>query len=50
MIELANTLLPDLPDSLNWVYGICYIIELITFFGLLFLMFYLIIRPARKRK
>lgn len=35
MIELAQTLLPDLPKSLEWVYGIFYIIETIFFFGLL---------------
>lgn len=35
MIELAQTLLPNLPDNLNWVYGIVYIIECIAFFGML---------------
>ena len=34
MIELAQTLLPNLPDNLVWVYGIIYIIETIFFFGL----------------
>lgn len=35
MIELAQTLLPGLPEDLNWVYGIFYIIETIAFFTLL---------------
>lgn len=49
MIELAQTLLPNLPSDLNWVYGVFYIIETAAFFSLFILMFYLIIRPARKR-
>ena len=49
MIELANTLLPNLPESLNWVYGVFYIIEAIAFFSLLILPFYIILRPARRR-
>lgn len=42
MIELAHTLLPDLPNNLSWVYGIVYIVECITFFGLLLAPFLLI--------
>lgn len=49
MIELAHTLLPDLPKELWWVYGIVYILESIAFFGLLILPFYLIF-TSRKRK
>lgn len=49
MIELANTLLPNLPESLNWVYGVVYIVETIAFFLLLILPFYMILRPAKRR-
>lgn len=49
MIELAHTLLPNLPDSLNWVYGVFYIIEAIALFSLLILPFYMILRPVRRR-
>lgn len=50
MIELANTLLPDLPKSLEWVYGIFYIIETITFFGMLLSPFLMIFSLARKKR
>lgn len=50
MIELANTLLPNLPNSLYWVYGIFYIIETIAFFSLLVSPFYMLFSIARKRK
>ena len=50
MIELANTLLPNLPKDLNWVYGIFYIIETIFFFGLLLCPFMLIFTRRRKRR
>ena len=50
MIELAQTMLPNLPDCLRWVYGIFYIIETIAFFLLLISPFYMILRPARRRK
>lgn len=49
MIELANTLLPNLPSDLNWVYGVFYIIEAISLFSLLILPFYMILRPVRRR-
>lgn len=49
MKELAQTLLPDLPHELWWVYGVIYIIESITFFGLIITPFYLIF-TSRKRK
>ena len=35
MIELVETLLPNLPDKLLWVKGVFYIIEAIFFFGLM---------------
>lgn len=50
MIELAQTLLPNLPKNLEWVYGFCYIIELITFFGMLLSPFFMIFSTARKRR
>lgn len=50
MIELAQTLLPNLPKDLNWVYGIVYIIECITFFGMLLSPFLLIFSIRKKRR
>lgn len=49
MKELAETLLPDLPKELWWVYGVFYIIEGITFFSMLLCPFYLMF-TSRKRK
>ena len=49
MIELAHTLLPNLPSDLNWVYGVVYIVETIAFFLLLICPFYMILRPVRRR-
>lgn len=51
MIELAHTLLPNLPKDLNWVYGVVYIVECIAFFTLLLAPFLLIfnIRNFRRR-
>lgn len=49
MIELANTLLPNLPEDLNWVYGVTYIIEMLFFFGLLFAPFYMIFSLPKRR-
>ena len=49
MIELANTLLPNLPNNLQWVYGIVYIIECIFFFGLLLCPFVLIFYRRKRR-
>lgn len=49
MIELAQTLLPNLPKDLNWVYGIVYIIECICFFGMLLSPLYLIFTIRRKK-
>lgn len=50
MIELANTLLPNLPKDLNWVYGVFYIVETIFFFGLLLSPFIMIFSRRRKRR
>lgn len=50
MIELTNTLLPNLPIELNWVYGIFYIIEGIAFFTLIIAPFYIIINMLRNKK
>lgn len=48
MIELTNTLLPNLPDNLNWVYGVFYIIEGITFFSLLLSPLMIIFNTTKK--
>ena len=50
MIELAQTLLPNLPKNLEWVYGIFYIIETIAFFSLLVSPFYMLFSIARRKK
>lgn len=50
MIELANTLLPNLPESLNWVYGIIYIFMTIAFLLLLLLPFWIIIRTINYKR
>lgn len=50
MIELAHTLLPNLPGSLNWVYGVMYIVEMICFFGMLLSPFCMIFSTARRRR
>lgn len=49
MQELAYTLLPNLPENLQWVYGVMYIIMNITFFGLLLNPFIMIFKIGRKR-
>jgi hypothetical protein len=48
MIELAQTLLPNLPENLNWVYGIVYIIECIAFFGMLLSPLIILFTNTRK--
>lgn len=48
MIELAQTLLPNLPENLNWVYGIIYIIECIAFFGMLLSPLIILFMNVRK--
>lgn len=50
MIELAQTLLPNLPENLNWVYGIVYIIECICFFGMLLSPLYFIFGMKIRRR
>lgn len=49
MIELAQTLLPNLPVELNWVYGYMYLIMTITFFALLLSPFLMVFNVRRKR-
>lgn len=50
MIEFANTLFPNLPDSLNWVYGVVYIFMAFIFLILLILPFIIVISIIRHRK
>lgn len=49
MIELAKTLLPNLPVELSWVYGVMYIIMTITFFALLLSPFLMVFNVRRKK-
>ena len=50
MIELAQTLLPNLPKDLNWVYGVFYIIGTAAFFILLISPFIMLFSIPRKKK
>lgn len=50
MIELAHTLLPNLPESLYWVYGVVYIVESIAFFGMLLSPLLMIFSLPRRRR
>lgn len=50
MQELAQTLLPNLTESLYWVYGVIYIIEAICFFGMLLSPWFLIFSMRRKKR
>lgn len=50
MIELAQTLLPNLPKDLTWVYGVFYIVETIAFFSLLISPFLMIFSVPRKKR
>lgn len=50
MIELAHTLLPNLPNNLNWVYGIVYIIETVSFFLLLLSPLYMLFGVVRRKR
>lgn len=50
MIELTETLLPNLPENLYWVKGVFYIIEGITFFGMLLSPLFFIFRIKRTKK
>ena len=50
MIELAQTLLPNLPKNLEWVYGFIYIIECICFFGMLLSPFIMLFSVGRKKR
>lgn len=50
MIELTQTLLPDLPNNLQWVYGVLYIIEFLGFFIMLISPLYFIFTTKRKSR
>jgi len=50
MIELANTLLPNLPENLTWVYGVIYIAMTIAFLILILCPFYIIIRTINYKR
>lgn len=50
MWELTETLLGDIPNSLNWVKGIFLIIEGIAFFGMLLSPFLMIFSLARRKR
>lgn len=50
MIELVDTLLPNLPDNLNWVKGIFLIIEAIAFFCLLVSPLYMIFSVNKRKR
>lgn len=50
MIELAHTLLPNLPKNLNWVYGVVYLLECITFFGMLLSPFLMIFSVGKRKR
>lgn len=50
MIELAHTLLPNLPKNLEWVYGVFYIVETVAFFGMLLSPLLMIFSLPRRRR
>ena len=50
MIEFTNTLLPNLPSDLNWVYGVFYLLEGIFFFALLLSPLYMVFGTVRRRR
>lgn len=50
MIELTETLLPNLPNNLAWVKGVFYIIEAIFLFSLLLSPFLLIFTRKKRRR
>lgn len=50
MIELGNTLLPNLPESLEWVYGVMYLFMTLIFLILLIMPFITVINIIRHRK
>lgn len=50
MIELAHTLLPNLPESLEWVYGVVYLFMTLAFLILIIMPFITIINVIRRRK
>ncbi len=50
MIELAHTLLPNLPTQLYWVYGVFYIIETIAFFTILLAPFIFLFNISKNKR
>lgn len=50
MIELTNTLLPNLPENLQWVYGVLYIIEFLGFFIMIISPLYFIFTIKRRNR
>lgn len=50
MIDLANTLLPNLPSELTWVYGVVYLFMTLIFLILIIMPFITIINVIRHRK
>lgn len=50
MIEFINTLLPSLPTSLEWVYGVCYIITYAIFLFLILFPFLLLLFAIKFKK
>ena len=50
MIDLANTLLPNLPEKLTWVYGVLYLFMSLIFLILIVLPFITIFKILTHRK
>lgn len=50
MIELAQTLLPNLPEKLEWVYGVIYLFMTLAFLILILLPFFIIISMIKHKK
>lgn len=50
MIDLVYSLLPDLPQNLQWVYGVCYIVLFAFYFFLFLSPLYMIFSIKRKRR
>ncbi len=50
MIDFINSLLPTLPSSLEWVYGVCYIITYAIFLFLILFPFLALIFALKFKK
>lgn len=50
IIELGNSIFPNLPDSLSWVYGIFYILTYGFILQLILSPLYAILRPIRRKR